>query len=197
MVEEHHAYAGIGTTTYCFCVYEEDRMVAAFSWLPPPAGAAKAICPEAPFAVLALSRMVAVPKNERKLKHISLPLKLQMNSILDRTRWPVLVTYSDEGLGHNGFVYQCSGWEKTARRKAHIYEDHQGKRQSKYSNGTSTGRPDLIFKGTRFIQRWESWNCPRGKAAEWVFGNGWERVAVAGKFWKSGNQAFSIKKRAA
>jgi hypothetical protein len=35
-----------------------------------------------------------------------------MNVLIDRTRWPVLVTYSDIGQGHTGHVYKCSGWEK-------------------------------------------------------------------------------------
>lgn len=195
LVSEYHGYGVVGSTGYCFGVYEEERLVAAFSWLPPPAGAAKSICPEAQFGVLALSRMVAVPKTQRKLKHISKPLKIQMNQLLDRTRWPVLVTYSDEGQGHNGFVYQCSGWEKTRRSKSHYFEDAEGRRQSKYSNGTTKNRNDLIRSAeARWIQRWEHWACEKGQAREFMETGGWERVALPGKFYTSGNPAFTIRK---
>lgn len=195
LVERYHGYGAVGSTGICWGVYEDDRLVAAYSWLPPPAGAAKAVCAEAPFGVLALSRMVAVPKSERLLKHISKPLKKQMKDLIDRTRWPVLVTYSDEGQGHNGFVYQCSGWTPTHRSKSHFWEDAEGRRQSKYSNGTTRNRPDLIkSKEQRFIQRWEHWVCPKGEARLFMEAAGWERVPLPGKFYTSGNPAYAIRK---
>jgi len=84
-------------------------VVAAYAWQPPPPGASRAVCPEAPEGVLALSRMVAVPRDERRLQHVSTPLRRQMRVLIDRGRWPVLVTYSDEGQGHTGnaVVPQC------------------------------------------------------------------------------------------
>jgi tRNA U34 5-carboxymethylaminomethyl modifying GTPase MnmE/TrmE len=62
----------------------------------------------------------ALPREERRLRHISKPLKRQMRDLIDRTRWPVLVTYSDEGQGHLGHVYKCSGWQKTTRKRAQV-----------------------------------------------------------------------------
>lgn len=194
MVEKHHGYKAIGSASFCFAVYEDDVPVAAFSWLPPPPQTAKSVCPEAPFAVLGLSRMVAVPKAERKLKHISKPLMKQMKQLLDRTRWPVLVTFSDESQGHNGYVYQCSGWEKTTSRIAKVFEDEHGARQSKYSNGSINNRVDLKLTGMKFIQRWEHWVCPRGMALDHLTKNGWERCLLPGKFYTSGNQAYKFKR---
>jgi hypothetical protein len=72
----HHGYASAGNNaTYAFAVYENDRPVAAFVWQPPPPGAARSVCPESPGGVLALSRMVAVPHEQRRLAHISKPLR--------------------------------------------------------------------------------------------------------------------------
>ena len=93
--------------------------------------------------MLALSRMVAVPREKRELRHISKPLRVQMRRRIDRTRWPVLVTYSDEGQGHTGHVYKCSGWQATERTRRPTFEDAQGRRQSSYSNGKHGGR-DLV-----------------------------------------------------
>lgn len=178
LVGEHHGYGSMGATaTYAFAVYEDDRPVAAFSWQPPPAGAAKNICPDVPASVLALSRMVAVPKDQRRLKHISKPLRRQMKVLIDRGRWPVLVTYSDEGQGHTGHVYKCSGWEKTTRRRARVFLNAAGERASPYSNGRY-GTRDLTPGGVTFLQRWEHWACDRsGGGGKHL--DGFSRVAAS------------------
>ena len=189
LVGEHHGYGSMGASaTYTFAVYEEGKPVAAYSWQPPPVGAAKSVCPEAHGGVLALSRMVAVPRAERRLRHVSKPLRAQMRQLIDRGRWPVLVTYSDEGQGHTGHVYKCSGWEKTTRRTVPFFLNAEGKRASSYSNG-KYGSRELTRGGTTTIQRWEHRACPRGEAATWMEELGWRRVALPGRVWKSGNQA--------
>ena len=195
LFEQFHAYKSASkVAVYCFGVREQGRLVAAFSWQPPAPGAAISISPTAHYAVLALSRMVAIPKAERLLKHISKPLKAQMRDLIDRTRWPVLVTYSDEGLGHNGFVYQCSGWEKTTRRRVRQFVNGEGQRTSPYNNGKMiTGHLDAI--GAAFIQRWENWACAREEVADWLPAHGWVREKIPGRVWRSGNDAYRWVKR--
>lgn len=183
-----HAYGGTGSTaTYALGVREGSALVAVYLWQPPAPGAARAVCPEAPHGVLALSRMVAVPRAERVLKHVSKPLRWSMKHHLDRTRWPVLITYSDAGAGHTGYVYQCSGWERTTTSRAPYYQDGLGNRVSKYSNGGGKTGP-LVLAGHTDITRWEHWACPRGQAAEFMAAAGWHRV-LTGKTWRSGNPA--------
>lgn len=191
MFERYHGYKSLGiSTTYCFAVYEDDRPVAAFVWQPPPPGAAKATCPEAPQGVLALSRMVAVPRTERVLQHISKPLRRQMRMLIDRTRWPVLITYSDEGQGHTGHVYKCSGWMPTVRSKRPVWETRGGARASSYSDGKH-GRRDLIRAGFTWVQRWEHRICAPGQAAAWMRDHGWYRIALEGKTWSNGKPAYT------
>ncbi len=190
LVARFHGYGSMGrSATYAFAVYEEDEPVAAYAWLPPPVGAAKSVCPEAPSGVLALSRMVAVPKDQRRLAHISKPLRRQMHRLIDRSRWPVLVTYSDEGQGHTGHVYKCSGWQKTTRNKSRVFLDVAGHRASSYANG-KTGARDLTRAPDTMIQRWEHRVCAPGQAAEWMARAGWQRVPVPGKVWASGSPAY-------
>ncbi len=157
---------------------------------PPPPGAARAVCPEAPQGVLSLSRMVAVEKQDRRLKHISKPLRRQMHHLLDRTRWPVLVTYSDEGLGHNGFVYQCSGFTATTRSRCPVSVDASGARRSSYSSGKHGGRA-LTRSGFTWCQRWEARVCAPGDALVWMTSHGWRRMLLPGRFWASGRQAYT------
>lgn len=193
LILAHHGYRSLGNSlTAAFVVVEDDRPVVGYAWQPPPHGAAKSVCPEAPHGVLALSRMVAEPSQRRggirRLKHISKPLRYQMRELIDRTRWPVLVTYSDEGQGHNGFTYKCSGWTPTSRERRAVYETTDGNRASSYSNGKHGGR-DLVRAGSTWIQRWENWICDRGDAMAWMERGGWRRVALPGRVWRSGRQA--------
>lgn len=189
VVEKHHGYGSVGSSaTYAFAVYEEDTPVAVFAWQPPPPGSSADVCREAPQGVLSLSRMAAVPKTERQLKHISKPLRVQMKKLIDRTRWPVLVTYSDEGQGHTGYVYQCAGFEKTIRREAPFFVDQDGRRVSSYANGRHGSR-DLVRGGTTIIQRWEHWICPKEEVAVFMRAAGWRKEPIPGKRWKSGNPA--------
>jgi len=194
VVLKYHGYGSMpGSATYLFAVFEDESPVAVYSWQPPPPGAARSVCPEAPYGVLSLSRMAAVPKGQRTLKHVSKPLRWQMKNLIDRGRWPVLVTYSDEGQGHTGHVYKCSGWKKSMRAKRPFYVADDGSRTSSYKNGSrSVGASAL--SGHTFLQRWEHWACDRGDAAVHVFLNGWVRLEVPGKRWKSGNQAYTYKK---
>jgi hypothetical protein len=189
LVADHHGYGSTSSTaTYAFAVYEAEAAIAAYAWQPPPPGAARNVCPESPSGVLALSRMVAVPREARALRHVSTPLRRQMRVLIDRGRWPVLVTYSDEGQGHTGHVYKCSGWTPTLRTRAAFYVDEAGNRASSYANGKSGGRA-LTKGGHTWIQRWEHWACPQKQAADWMARHGWRRVAIVGKVWASGNQA--------
>ena len=64
LCEQFHGYGSAGNASvYCFGVWEGNALVAAYAWQPPPPGAARAVCPEAPQGVLALSRMVAHPSD--------------------------------------------------------------------------------------------------------------------------------------
>lgn len=186
----YHGYGGAGNlAVYAFAVYEGGRPVAAYAWQPPPPGAARSACPEQPSAVLALSRMVAVPRGQRELNHVSKPLRRQMRQLIDRHRWPVLATYHDEGQGHTGHVYQCSGWQKTRRTRTPVYEI-DGVRVSSYSAGRHRTK-GKERAGHTYIQRWEHWACDRGAVAEHMAAGGWRRVPVPGKTWRSGSQAYT------
>lgn len=194
LCERFHGYKSSGNVAvYAWAVFELEKPVAAFAWQPPPPGAAKSVSPYGPQGVLALSRMVAVPKAERALKHISKPLIWQMKKGIDRSRWPALVTYSDENQGHTGYVYQCSGWTPTTKRLVPTYSDGEGARVSAYSSGVfHTG--GLIEGAPTYIQRWEHWACPPWAVPGWMAMHGWTRVETKEK-WASGNPAHTWVRR--
>ena len=192
----YHGYKSVGTlATYCHAVYEDGEPVAAFVWNPPPPGACTALSAAPGGAgVLALSRMVAVPKDERRLQKISKPLRRIMRDdrLIDRGRWPVLVTYSDasltgpSGRPHSGHVYLCSGWTRDVDVSRPYYEDPTGARVSSYANG-QTDTDGKERAGTTVLTRWVHRVCPLGEEEAWLNAHGWYRVRDDGRRWASGS----------
>jgi hypothetical protein len=78
LIERFHGYGAVGdVATLVFGVFVGDDPVAAYVWNPPAPGAAKALSPGAPYGALALTRMVAIPREERTF-HVSRPLRRQV-----------------------------------------------------------------------------------------------------------------------
>jgi hypothetical protein len=119
MVEKHH-YSGGGSNTAVAThglfprglAFLEAECRGVAWWLPPTKPAAKSAYPENWRGVLSLSRLViepGMPKNSCSFL-LSKSMKL-----LDRERWPALVTYADEGRGHTGAIYKASNWKASGR----------------------------------------------------------------------------------
>lgn len=58
--------------------------------------------------VLALSRLVIEPDVPRNACSFLLSRSVKL---IDRSRWPFLVTYADEWRGHTGTIYLAAGWK--------------------------------------------------------------------------------------
>jgi hypothetical protein len=118
MVEAHHyAAGGANTGTYRHGLYEiahPARIRGIAWWIPPTKDAAKATYPEDWHGVLSLSRLAIdpdVPKNAATF------LLAASQRLIDRKRWPCLVTYADEWQDHDGLIYQLNGWTQAGRTK--------------------------------------------------------------------------------
>lgn len=77
-------------------------------WLPPTPPAGKSVAGENWRGVLNLTRLVIapdVPSNGASFL-LGTPMRL-----VDRARWPVLLTYADTALGHTGAIYRATNWE--------------------------------------------------------------------------------------
>jgi len=112
---EHYAGGGANTATYRHGLYERSnpaRIRGVAWWLPPTKAAAHATYPEDWQGVLALSRLAIepdVPKNAATF------LLARSRKMIDRARWPCLVTYADEWQGHDGLIYRLDGWDFVGR----------------------------------------------------------------------------------
>lgn len=112
----HYAGGGANTATCRHGLYRvgSDEPVGVAWWIPPTKSAALATYPERWTGVLALSRLViapGVPKNAATFL-LSRSVKL-----IDRAKWPCLVTYADEWRGHSGGIYKAAGWSYVGRTK--------------------------------------------------------------------------------
>lgn len=106
----HYAKGGANTATYMHGLFRkgEEKCYGVAWWIPPTKSAAIATAGIDYWKnVLALSRLVLeedVPKNGASF------LLAKSVRLIDKERWPVLVTYADEWQGHTGTIYKASNW---------------------------------------------------------------------------------------
>lgn len=113
VTEYHYAGGGSNTATYCHGLFQkgefwEYNCKGIAWWIPPTKSAALATYPEDWQGVLSLTRLVIlpdVPKNSASF------LLSQSTKMIDRKRWPCLVTYADVWQNHTGLIYRASNWE--------------------------------------------------------------------------------------
>lgn len=107
----HYAKGGSKASLYRHGLYRRDlwplvgEVMGVASWLPPLPGVAETVGP--PNGVLVLSRLCVhpdAPKNGASF------LLGQSMRLIDRRRWPVLLTYADTALGHTGAIYKATNW---------------------------------------------------------------------------------------
>ncbi len=120
MVRAHHyARGGSNTATYVHGLFPADAFwlencKGVAWWIPPTRSAATAWAGAAWQGVLALSRLViepGVPANACSF------LLSRSQKMIDRARWPVLVTYADKWRGHTGAIYRACNWEYAGETK--------------------------------------------------------------------------------
>lgn len=121
LVEElHYAKGAANTATYRHGLFPkgggafESECVGVALWIPPTKSAALATFPENWQGVLSLSRLAImddVPKNAASYL-IGASMRL-----IDRKRWPCLVTYADTWQGHSGAIYEATNWHYVGETK--------------------------------------------------------------------------------
>lgn len=113
LVSQHHYAKGASnTSTYLHGLYPHDwhwysECVGVAWWIPPTKSAAQRIAGDDWEGVLSLSRLVIEPGAPKNAATFLMSKSMRM---IDRNRWPVLVTYADEWRGHTGAIYRASGW---------------------------------------------------------------------------------------
>ena len=86
----------------------QEECVGVAWWIPPTRSAAEATYPQNWQGVLALSRLVVAPGVPKNAASFLLGGAMRL---IDRSRWPCLVTYADEWRRHTGGIYKATNWQ--------------------------------------------------------------------------------------
>lgn len=106
----HYSRSCSNTSTYRHGLYVAGLMgelVGCAVWQPPTKAAALATFPDDWQGVLSLSRLVVAPWLPTNAASFLLGRSMRL---IDRQRWPALVTYADTAQGHTGAIYRATNW---------------------------------------------------------------------------------------
>lgn len=108
----HYMHGGSNTRTYLHGLFRRGALfdwdcLGLVWWLPAMVSTAQKMLPENPGGVLCLSRLVVLPDVPKNAATYLIGRSVRL---IDRERWPVLVSYADEWQGHTGQVYKAAGW---------------------------------------------------------------------------------------
>ena len=155
MVERYH-YTGGGsnTATYRHGLFfnndEEQECFGVAWWIPPTKSAAKATYPENWQGVLALSRLAInplVPTNGASF------LLAKSVKLIDRDRWPCLVTYADEMMGHSGQIYKATNWEYRGKTAPEACFVKDGRVVARKAGPKTRTKQEMLDMGCEFLGR--------------------------------------------
>lgn len=108
----HYSRSTPNTSTYRHGLYPRGSVLhgdphGVALWIPPTRRAAESVAGDDWQGVLVLSRLVVDP--DLPTNGASFLLGGSMR-LIDRGRWPVLLTYADTAQGHTGAIYKATNW---------------------------------------------------------------------------------------
>jgi hypothetical protein len=107
---QHYAGGAPNTSTYRHALFAADDWLTVHGvalWLPPTRTAAESVSSDDPGGVLSLSRLVVAPGVPTNGASFLLARSMRL---IDRARWPTLLTYADTRQGHTGAIYRATNW---------------------------------------------------------------------------------------
>jgi hypothetical protein len=111
ILQWHYSSSTPNTSTYRHGLYPVGLLtecMGATLWIPPTKTAGQRVAGDDWPGVLSLSRLVVAPWMPTNAASFLLGRSMKR---IDRTRWPVLVTYADTAQGHTGTIYKATNWE--------------------------------------------------------------------------------------
>lgn len=145
----HYSRGGSNTAVYCHGLFPreafwEAECVGVAWWLPPTRTAAESFDKELWKGVLALSRLAIrddIPKNAE-----SFLIRHSMR-LIDRKRWPILVTYADTWRGHTGAIYKAAGFVECGMSKPERRYVKNGRMVSRKSGPRTRTHAEMLAMG--------------------------------------------------
>ena len=113
-------------------------------WLAPTKAAALATNPDDWTGVLSLSRLVIVPGCPTNAASFLLSRSRKM---IDRQKWPCLVTYADSGQGHTGAIYRADNWVYIGTTKPERRYTIRGRMTARKAGPISRSHNEMLALG--------------------------------------------------
>ena len=150
----HYARGGSNTDTYMHGLFRRDAFwdedcVGVAWWIPPTKTAAKALTDDWE-GVLALSRLVVEPGIPKNAATFLMGRSIRM---IDRERWPVLVTYADKWRGHTGTIYRAANWRDEGETKPEAVYTKNGRMIARKAGGHTRTHAEMLALGCVFEGR--------------------------------------------
>jgi hypothetical protein len=152
MVEsEHYARGASNTATYLHGLFRRGEIFheqcwGVAWWIPPTRSCAESTYPSNWRGVLALSRLVIVPGGPKNSCSFMLAAS---RKLINRSAWPCLVTYADEGQGHTGAIYRADNWQYVGLTRPERMYTVNGRMTSRKAGGHTRTQAEMAALGAR------------------------------------------------
>ena len=147
----HYSRSAPNTSTYRHGLYRTDAGVLTGDawgvalWIPPTRRAAESVAAGRWEGVLCLSRLAVDPSVPANGASFLLGRSMKL---IDRKRWPVLLTYADTNHGHTGAIYQATNWVSLGTTPAgDVWIDALGRQRGRKRGGRTFTRAEMIEQG--------------------------------------------------
>jgi hypothetical protein len=151
----HYAVGGSNTGTYVhglfrFNEFFDEQCLGVAWWLPPTRSAALATYPINCEGVLSLSRLAILPGVPANACSFVVS---RSRKLIDREKWPCLVTYADEWRGHTGAIYRADNWQYVGLTKPQPVYQINGRLTSRKAGPRTRTHKEMLALGAEYLGR--------------------------------------------
>jgi len=148
----HYSGGGANTATYRHGLFRNDgqECVGVAWWIPPTKSAANATWPDDWKRVLCLTRLAIAPEVPGNAASFLLGKSMKL---IDRKRWPCLVTYADEMQGHTGAIYRATNWEYCGMTAKEATWFKNGRMVARKAGPKTRTRDEMLEMGCQMVGR--------------------------------------------
>ena len=151
----HYAGGASNTATYLHGLFRsgefwEVNCSGVAWWIPPTKSAALATFPDNWRGVLCLSRLVVTPDVPKNGCSFLLGGSMRL---IDRRRWPCLVTYADEWQGHEGTIYKATNWQHVGMTTPETTFVKDGRMVARKAGPNTRTKQEMLDLGAEVVGR--------------------------------------------
>ncbi len=149
----HYSKGGANTATFRHGLFRagdesDEQCLGVAWWLPPTKAAALATFPANWEGVLCLSRLAIDPTVPPNAASFLLGRSMRL---INRSRWPCLVTYADTWRGHTGAIYRATNWDYRGLTKPERTYVNAGRLVARKAGPKTRTHAEMLALGAEMI----------------------------------------------